>query len=88
MNHQDFNSALAQTLGYGYMRKFTGLTGLSPSQISRYANGHSVIPAYIELIVNMLPVVMAANRTDVIPRWAEIMSGSAHTPASVPDNND
>jgi hypothetical protein len=72
MDSEAFNKALSKHLGYGYIRKFTELTGLSHSQVSRYANDKSPIPHYVALIVAMLPVVIQAGRTDVLPNWAEI----------------
>lgn len=72
MDHAAFNKALSRHLGYGYIRKFTQLTGMSHSQVSRYANNKSPIPQHVALIVTMLPVVIQAGRTDVLPGWDEI----------------
>lgn len=72
MTQTEFNKLLSATLGYGYIRKFTELAGMSHSQISRYANGRTDIPRHIALLVRMLPVVIQAGRTDLIPDWERI----------------
>lgn len=81
MDHEAFNKALSRHLGYGFIRKFTELTGLSHSQVSRYANDKSPIPQYVQLIVAMLPVVIQAGRTDVLPNWDQITAPKRKTRA-------
>jgi hypothetical protein len=63
MDAEDFNAALEHALGPGAQSVLARITGISRSQVNRYANGLSKVPKYVALILVLIGTMRAAEMT-------------------------
>jgi transcriptional regulator with XRE-family HTH domain len=59
MTPEDFNSTPEACFSRGVQSKFARISGLSRSQINRYAQGTSTIPKHVALLVNLCALAVA-----------------------------